>query len=164
MKPTRAERPIVDVAERSVSARRDPRERTERAAPLADRTRAQARAFAEALFTPEGGSLPGARLEWLVDELDDFVRHAGREARTVLTSSLAAIAAAVPLALGVARSFASLSVDERVRGLERVERTPLGLAILGAKAMVCIVWYEHPESARDIDHDGACLDPSTGAP
>jgi hypothetical protein len=40
--------------------------------------------------------------------------------------------------------------------LERLERGPLSMTVLGVKAMLSLVWYEHPRSARDIGFDGDC--------
>ena len=39
-------------------------------------------------------------------------------------------------------------------------KTPLGLAVLGAKAMLCIVWYEHPAAQAEIGYDRGCLGPA----
>ena len=40
-----------------------------------------------------------------------------------------------------------------------MEETPLSLAFFGAKAVLCIVWYEHPDSAREIGWSSTCLGP-----
>ncbi len=122
----------------------------ERGARLSARTRARAAALAEALFTPEASAADAARIAWLVDELDDLCAHGGDQPRRVLVASLAAIDAAPPVVLGRLASFRALSIPDRVRLLERLERTGLGLALLGAKAMLSIVWHEHPESEHEI--------------
>jgi len=43
--------------------------------------------------------------------------------------------------------------DLRARALERMERSPLSLALFGAKALVSIVYYEHPDPARSIGYE-----------
>ena len=49
------------------------------------------------------------------------------------------------------------SLPVRTRALERLERTPLSLALLAVKAMLSIPYYEHPDVAAEIGFDGACL-------
>jgi hypothetical protein len=44
-----------------------------------------------------------------------------------------------------------------VRAIEALERTPAALALLAVKAVVSIVWWEHPDNAREIGWDRACL-------
>ena len=46
-----------------------------------------------------------------------------------------------------------------MRALQTIEETPLSLALLGAKAILCIVYFEHPDAAREIGWDQACLRP-----
>jgi hypothetical protein len=108
------------------------------------------RALAEALFTPEGGTPDGDRLAFLESEIDDLCAHAGRQPRLVLAASLAAVEAAPPLVIGRLAPFHALSIADRVRVLERLEQRGLGLALLGAKAMLSIVWHEHPATELEV--------------
>jgi hypothetical protein len=39
-----------------------------------------------------------------------------------------------------------------------MERSALGLAVFGAKAILCIVYYEHPDAAGAVGFDASCLD------
>ncbi len=123
---------------------------TERGARLSARTRRAARALAEALFTPDGAAPDAERLAWLEDELDDLCARAGRQPWLVLTASCAAIESAPPVVLGKLAPFHRLPIADRVKLLERLERRGLGLALLGAKAMLSIVWNEHPASEREL--------------
>lgn len=117
-----------------------------------------ARAFAEALFASDDGPPDAARLDWLLDEVEDFLARSGFRAQAVFQASMLALATTAPLTIGKPVPLPLLDWRERIHAIERFERTPLGLAVLGAKAMLCLVWYEHPEAAKEIGFDGRCLD------
>jgi hypothetical protein len=116
-------------------------------------------AVAAALFAREDGPPPAARLEWLADETHDFFAHAGARARFTLRASLLAISILAPLYIARLPPFRRLAHTDRLHALERFERSMFGLAVLGVKAMACIVWYEHPDTLREIDADVRCLLP-----
>ena len=113
-------------------------------------------ALAEALFTTEAGPPPEDRLAWLVDDLDDFLSRSGPRARFVYRLCLLAITIVAPLMIGRLPPYRALSREQRARALERMEHSTLGLAVFGAKAMLCILYYEHPDAARLIGHDNLC--------
>jgi hypothetical protein len=119
--------------------------------------RANARALAETLFTTPEGPPPAERLDWLVEDADDFVAHAGTRARLVLWLCLTAISALAPLFVLRLGPFRWHSPQLRTRALERMEQSALGLAVFGAKAILCIVYYEHPDAARTTGYDALCL-------
>ncbi len=114
-------------------------------------------ALAEALFATDAGAPPPERLAWLVDDLDDFLAQAGPRARGVFTLCLTALALGAPLFARRLGGFSSMPLSERSSALERLERSPLALALFGAKALLCIVYYEHPEAALHAGNDGLCL-------
>lgn len=118
-----------------------------------------ARAVSEALFSTESGPPPAARLDWLEADLGDFFGHANWRARLLFRACLFAITWVAPLLVGRLGRLASLPIERRVEALERMEETPLSLAFFGAKAVLCIVWYEHPDSAREIGWSSTCLGP-----
>jgi len=107
-------------------------------------------AIAEALFASDEGPPPRDHLAWLAVELEDFVAHIGPRSRLVVRGSFLALAMTSPIAAGRPRPITRLSIAERQRALERLERTPLALAVLAARATLCFLWYEHPEHARAI--------------
>jgi len=115
------------------------------------------RALAETLFTTEAGPPDAERLEWLVADMDHLFVQAGRRARFVYRLCLLAISLISPLLVWRLPPFRRLSRETRTRALERMERSFLGLAVFGAKAILCIIWYEHPGPAADIGFDGRCL-------
>lgn len=126
-------------------------------AGLSPRQLATARAVAEALFTTDAGAPEPARLDWLCEDLNDFVAQAGDRARLAFALCLLGIAILAPLLILRLPPFRALSRERRAEALERLERSPFALAVFGAKAMLCIVWYEHPASRAEIGHDGLCM-------
>lgn len=116
-------------------------------------------AIAEALYLKEDGPPPASRLEWLAHQMDDFMQRAGTRTRLVLRGSIAALARGVPAYGRHLGRIGAMPVEARLEALERAEKGPLGLACFAVKAMSSILWYEHPDSAREIAFDGACLGP-----
>jgi hypothetical protein len=116
-----------------------------------------ARALAEALFTTGEGPPPAERLDWLVEDLDDLIGRVGTRGKLVFRLCLFAVSTIAPLLAFRLLPFRFLSSETRMRALERMERSPFGLAVFAAKALLCIVYYEHPDSARMIGYDGTCL-------
>ncbi|MCS6902056.1 MAG: hypothetical protein RMJ98_20670 [Myxococcales bacterium] len=114
-------------------------------------------ALAEALFSSREGHPPPERLLWLMDDLDHFLAHAGSRARLAYGLCLLAITWLAPLLIGRPCTLASLSLPQRVEALERLEQSPFALAFFGAKTILCILYYEHPEAARAAGVDASCL-------
>jgi hypothetical protein len=109
-----------------------------------------ARAFAEAMFASEEGPPPESRLDWAMRELDDFLDHGGPRVELIFRGGLALGTWAAPPLLAKAPPLARLDVRERQIALDKLEHTPAGLPMLAVKAMLCIIWYEHPETLREI--------------
>lgn len=124
---------------------------------LTRRMRLATAAVAETLFTTREGPPPRERLEWLVDDLDHFFAQAGKRARFAYRLCLLAVSVLAPLMVMRLPPFRRLSAETRTRALERMERSALGLAVFGAKAVLCILYYEHPAAARLIGYDASCL-------
>ena len=133
---------------------REPRHRGR--AGLTRRMRLAMVAVGSALFTREDGPPPAARVEWLADEIHDFFAHAGTRARWTIRVCLLAISVLAPLYVRRLPPFRALPHELRVPALERLERSAFGLAVLGVKAIACIIWYEHPDSLREIAADQRC--------
>jgi hypothetical protein len=124
---------------------------------LTPRMRLASFAVAEALFTTEEGPPPQERLQWLVDDLDDFFVQAGDRARLAYRLCLLGISILAPLLVFRLPPFRNLSREKRTHALERLEQSPFALAVFGAKAILCFIYYEHPAARRLIGHDGECL-------
>lgn len=114
--------------------------------------------LAEALFSTDEGSPPAARLAWLCADVRDFLRGSGPRARWIFLLALFFTSGVSPLRIGKLRPLARLSVHDRIEALERFENGSLlqSAAILALKATLCIVYFEHPDAARQIDFDGLC--------
>ncbi len=108
-----------------------------------------ARVFAEALFAGPQGPPPSERLDWLMAELEDFTAQAGAQARLLLRGGLMAASWLAPPLVGKVPPLARLSISDRCHALEKLERTPAGLPLLAVKAMLCILYYEHPDVLRE---------------
>lgn len=90
-------------------------------------------------------------------ELDDFLVHAGARTRTLLRLSLLAVSILAPLMIFALGPLRSLSLERRTAALERFEASAVALPLFALKAIFCVLYYEHPEAAREIGFDGACL-------
>jgi hypothetical protein len=124
---------------------------------LSPGARAASRSLAEALFATHEGPPPGSRLDWLVDDLAHFMAHAGARARFAYGLCLMAVSWLAPLLIGRPGSLAALPLERRIDALERLEQSPFALAFFGAKTILCILYYEHPEAARAAGVDASCL-------
>lgn len=124
---------------------------------LSARQRETARAVAATLFTTEAGAPDAARLDWLCEDLDHFFAHAGARAKAGFALCLLAIAVVAPLLILRLSPFRALGASRRTEALERLEKSPLSLAFFGAKAILCIVWYEHPAADAAIGVEPSCL-------
>ena len=116
-----------------------------------------ARALAEAIFSTESGAPPAERLDWLMRELDDFLGHAGPRARALLRLSFFAVAWLAPLLTLRFRPLRSLPLPARIDAVERLERSQVAMPLLATKAILSVLYYEHPDAAREIGFDGACI-------
>lgn len=124
-------------------------------------TKARARAAAEAVFARmEGGELvapPAARIDWLVADLDDFLARVRGQTRLVFVLGLFVVSYVGPMMLRAFGSLGGMPLARRVEALSRLEEGPLAPAVLAVKALFCTLYYEHPDAAREVGFDGACL-------
>lgn len=95
-------------------------------------------------------------MDWLALELEDFLARSGAQTRLVFRLSLFAVSVLAPLSIGRFRSLASLPVAERARALGSLEDR-FGPPVLAVKALLCVLYYEHPDAAREVGFDGSCL-------
>lgn len=123
------------------------------------------RAVIEAVFArrSEGGALiapPDARVRWVDQELDDFLARASRPSYAIVIGSMWLVSLIAPLFLRRFNVLSALSLADRVRALEAVEASVFAPALLAIKALLSLHYYEHPDAAREVGFDGACLLPS----
>jgi hypothetical protein len=131
----------------------------ERRDGLSRRSKRDARAFAEAFFSRDGTAVPGDRLDHFESEISDFFGQVRGRARLLFLACLAAATWFAPMLVG--RGFArleALSIEERIRALEAMERMPVAqLALFALKALASFVYYEHPDAAAEMKWDQRCM-------
>ncbi|HVW25434.1 MAG TPA: hypothetical protein VHC69_08685 [Polyangiaceae bacterium] len=124
------------------------------------RTVRAAVAIGSALFGRAESEPPPERLAYLAREFEDFLLRSGPRARTMLTILVWLVATTAPLFIGRIGTLAALAQANRVRALDRLERR-FGEPLVAVKAILCLIYYEHPDAAREIGFDGECLLPRT---
>lgn len=122
------------------------------------------RVVAEAVFATGAGAPPAERLDWLCLELEDFLARAGSQTRLTLRLALLAISVLAPLVVLRFTPLKRMPVAERARAIGQLEHSSLGAPVLAIKALLCVLYYEHPDAAEEIGHDGQCLLPGPGGP
>lgn len=122
------------------------------------RTRRSIHAVAEALFHGPDGPPPPARIDWVVGDVADLLRHAGGRARLLFQLCLALVSWLAPLWIGRLPPLRRLSIGDRVRALSRLEDSRQGASlVLACKAVLCMVYYEDEGAARSIAAYEPCL-------
>lgn len=116
-------------------------------------TRQLARVVAEAMFHREQGPTPDDRLNWLTEDFVDFLEQAGPRAELIIGGALQLATWVAPLVIGKRPPLSRLSVAERIVALERLEKTPAGLPLLALKAVMCTIYFEHPDAQAEIGID-----------
>lgn len=136
-------------------------------ATLSPNAQRHVRAFAEALFAREEDEAglplapPRERMDWFVADIDDFVHHLNLRARLLFLLCIYAVSLLAPLLSGRFGTLAGLPLAARIDALESFEKTPAALALFAARAVVSLVYYEHPDAAREIHWDKQCLTSAT---
>lgn len=114
------------------------------------------RALAEAMFSPDG-EIPDDRLDSFVDEVDAFISPASKTLRFGLVLMLIVIRWS-PLLFFRFKTFDEMSVDDRVKHLERLEHSKvkqLPLLVVAYKTVLTMLFYEDEEEQRAIGYPGA---------
>ncbi|HVU01591.1 MAG TPA: hypothetical protein VHE30_07560 [Polyangiaceae bacterium] len=124
------------------------------------RTIRAAIAIAEAVFSRAGAPPAAERMDFLARDLEDYMARSGARTRNVLTLMVWLVAWLAPLFVGRLSTVSSLPLPERVRALVRLEER-FGEPLLAVKAMLCLLYYENPDAAREVGFDGLCLVPSS---
>lgn len=151
-------RGVAATTDDALSTRTSPLRRADGRRIVGERTLGVIRALAESIFATEQGPPPAERLDWVRDEMEDFLARAGAQSRVVYQLSLLAVSVLAPALIGKpGSSLARLPLDERTRALVKLEHGPFAPTLLAAKAMLCVVYYEHPDAAADAGYDGECM-------
>ncbi len=119
-----------------------------------------ARAFCDALYSSDDlNPAPQDRMDWLQGELDHLLCRASWRSGGVYKLLLLLICFVAPLHLGRPLPLWRLSVPDRVRALRAMERGPLASVVLAAKAIICMIYYEHPAVAQECGYTGGSMKP-----
>jgi len=113
--------------------------------------------IAEALFTTTAGPPPEPRLNWLCLEMGDFLSRAGGKARLLFKVALFLGTWMAPLWVLQLPPLSLLSPERRIEALDRIEASAVGAPLFALKAIVSLVYYEHPEAAAELGFDGLPL-------
>lgn len=114
-------------------------------------------AVAEVMFATDAGAPPAGRLRWLCHDTAHFLDSIRGRGAFVFRFALLLVSVLAPLMVLRPLPLRALSFERRRLALARYERSPLGLTLFVLKAILCIVWFEHPDSARQVGFDGASL-------
>jgi hypothetical protein len=110
--------------------------------------------IAEALFH-DGASSPSAdRIAWLEDDVRDFLGRATGRARLMFRLCVFVVVWVGPVWALSLPPLTWMKPERRVAVLERMESSLLAFAFLAVKALLCMMFYEHPDSAREVGFDG----------
>lgn len=115
------------------------------------------RALAESLFD-HGAGIPAARLDWLIDDLGDFLGRAGPKTRTFFLVTLMLLEF-LPLFFGFFGRMSRLHGEKRVAYLNRLDHSALAALIALPKAMLGLIYYEHPDAVLETGYDHLSLLP-----
>lgn len=118
----------------------------------------RARHVAEALFSTDEGPPPPARLDWLEQDLGDFFGNANWRAAFIFRACVFFVTWLAPILFARLPPIGRLTIEDRVGAIERFERIPGAvLTVLGVKAILSLIYYEHPDAAREIGWDRECM-------
>lgn len=110
--------------------------------------------FAETLFSDESGPPPRERVELISEDAASLVSLSTERARLMFQISLFLVVWAAPLFIRRAPGLHRLPLAARVAALEAMERNAMGAAlVLAIKAILCMLWYEHPDGAASVGAD-----------
>lgn len=106
-------------------------------------------ALAEAVFS-DGAPPPPDRMAWTRYEFADFMARGSPRGRLMIRAGGLVVAIVAPLMIGKLRPFRRLGLEDRVRALEKMEATQLASIIIALRAVLCIVYFEHPDAAAEV--------------
>lgn len=112
--------------------------------------------IAEVLFAQEGEPPPPQRLRWLCEKTRLFAEDVGGRGIFAFRAGVFLAEWVAPVLVGQLPPLRQLDFHTRVEALERMERSPLGLALFAVKGVACINYFEHPDTARAVGFDGGC--------
>lgn len=119
-----------------------------RSGALSQATLHTTRAVADALFSREGHAPPAERMDWVMDEYADLMARTTGRGRLMFWAATFAVGRVAPLLIRRFTHLTQLDLQDRIRALEAMEASPLAGILIALRAILCIVYYEHPDAAR----------------
>ena len=108
-----------------------------------------AMAVAEALFS-DGLNPPNPeRMAFVRQEFGDLMARAMPRGRRLFVAGLIVISAVAPVLVKKLPPFRSLPLTTRVAALEKMENSRLSPVLIAVRAMLCLVYFEHEDAARE---------------
>jgi hypothetical protein len=117
----------------------------------------RSRVIAEAVFATEGGPPPPERLDWLALDLEDYFARSGVLTRFIFGLAVLGVWVLAPLVVLRLTSLARMPLGERTFALTSLESGRFAGPLLAVKALLCVIYYEHPDAAEAIGFDGLSL-------
>jgi len=116
---------------------------------LSERTLEMTMAIAEALFSSDDQKPPPEdRMAFLRREYADFMSRATPKGRLLFWAAPRAISLLAPLLSSKRPPLARLTIEERVKVLSRFEASPFAGVLIALRALLCMIYYEHPAAAN----------------
>jgi len=106
--------------------------------------------IAEALFSVEGVPPPYGRIGWLGQEVADYMSRVSVLGRFLFVCALLLVSRVAPVMVFRFCPLYRLSLERRILALTRYESSAIGTSLIPIKAIVCIIYYEHPDAAREV--------------
>lgn len=114
--------------------------------------------FADTLFSTHRGPPPRERTIRVVEDAAALLTATTQKSRLLFQVCLFAMLWVAPLFIRRAPGLWRLPLASRVAALEAMERNPTGAAlVLAIKAVLCMLWYEQPESIAEVGADPLCV-------
>jgi len=110
----------------------------------------QIKCISETFFSADTTPVDSQRLEWLVREYCDFMSRAPKKQRFLFRTAITVIAFLAPLFIWKIGPFSTLNFRDRVRALRVFEHRKIGKILVPVRAILCLIYYEHPEAARTL--------------
>ncbi|MEQ9502744.1 MAG: hypothetical protein RIT81_38095 [Deltaproteobacteria bacterium] len=107
-------------------------------------------AIGEAIFSTSDRPCPPDRLDYLRRELGDLMGRAAPRGRLLFTLGAFAVSVIAPLLVGRLPPFRRLPLDVRIAALRKLEARQLGAVLIALRAVLCLLYYEHPDAAAEI--------------
>lgn len=115
------------------------------------------RAVVAAMFSTSAGPPPAEQLDWTMAQLYDVHERVGGMGLAAYRLSLFAFTWLAPLMILRLPPFSRLSHAQQMRAMHRFESSLIAVALFALKAMLCMIYFEHPAAAAHMAFDGQGL-------